>query len=101
MAAGCKDPPYSMLFSILYLTVPCLYPLRCLDRADHSDGRRPGDPPVPPILWSLTPSPQWQFPASNYSRVYHSSDGSVAVQLLCVDTTTLAPSENKATSSSG
>ena len=44
---------------------------------------------------------QWVFPAFNYTQEYYSSDGSTSVLFLFVDTTTLAPSENKATSSNG
>ena len=41
----------------------------------------------------------WVFPATNYSRVFRA--GKVSVQIVFIDTTTLAPSENKCCNANG
>lgn len=41
----------------------------------------------------------WTFPATNYSRIFRA--GRVTVQIVFIDTTTLAPSENKCCNSNG
>jgi hypothetical protein len=44
----------------------------------------------------------WEFPATNYSKTFPIPDGlGGSVAIVFVDTTTLAPSENKATNQNG
>ena len=43
----------------------------------------------------------WQFPATNYSKTFSIPGGNGTVTVIFIDTTTLAPSENKCCNSKG
>jgi hypothetical protein len=49
---------------------------------------------------ALYPNGYWQMPGTNYTKIYDIPGGGT-VQIVFIDTTTLAPSENKYTNENG